>query len=125
MSMTFPIRGVSGPSKFSVREDLPPAEFQGDRKQTQEILSGAPTARTPDVRPTPAGEVRAAATQAPKGPLPNLFAPTENRDEDIMTPLPAMAPAQGKLSDTLATLLPYDTTGEISILYQMAISRGQ
>lgn len=123
--MTFPVRGVSGPGKFSVREDLPPAEFQGDRSQTQEILSGAPTAKTPDVRPTPAGEVRAAATQAPKGPLPNLFAPTENREEDIMTPLPAMAPAQGKLSDTLATLLPYDTTGEISILYQMAISRGQ
>lgn len=125
MSMTFPVRGVSGPGKFSVREDLPPAEFQGDRSQTQEILSGAPTAKTPDVRPTPAGEVRAAATQAPKGPLPNLFAPTENREEDIMTPLPAVAPAQGKLSDTLATLLPYDTTGEISILYQMAISRGQ
>lgn len=125
MSMTFPVRGVSGPGKFSVREDLPPAEFQGDRSQTQEILSGAPTAKTPDVRPTPAGEVRAAAQQAPRGPLPNLFAPTENRDEDIMTPLPAMAPAQGKLSDTLATLLPYDTTGEISILYQMAISRGQ
>jgi hypothetical protein len=36
-----------------------------------------------------------------------------------------MQPAEGKLSDTLAALLPFDTTGEISVLYQMALSRGQ
>jgi hypothetical protein len=29
-----------------------------------------------------------------------------------------------KLSDTLAKLLPFDTTGEITILYQQAASRG-
>jgi hypothetical protein len=29
-----------------------------------------------------------------------------------------------KTSDTLAPLLPYDTTGEIGILYQDALSRG-
>ena len=32
--------------------------------------------------------------------------------------------AQAKLSDTLAQMLPYDTTGEIGILYQKALSRG-
>ena len=29
-----------------------------------------------------------------------------------------------KLSDTLAKMLPFDTTGEITILYQQALSRG-
>jgi len=29
-----------------------------------------------------------------------------------------------KLSDTLAAMLPYDTTGEIAVLYQEALSRG-
>ena len=29
-----------------------------------------------------------------------------------------------KLSDTLAQMLPFDTTGEIAILYQDALSRG-
>jgi hypothetical protein len=29
-----------------------------------------------------------------------------------------------KLSDSLAAMLPYDTTGEIAVLYQEALSRG-
>jgi hypothetical protein len=29
-----------------------------------------------------------------------------------------------RLSDTLAKMLPYDTTGEIGILYQQAAARG-
>ena len=36
-----------------------------------------------------------------------------------------MSQPSGKLSDTLAVLLPYDTTGEITVLYQNALSRGQ
>jgi hypothetical protein len=32
--------------------------------------------------------------------------------------------AQAKLSDTLAKMIPYDTTGEIIILYQNALARG-
>jgi hypothetical protein len=32
--------------------------------------------------------------------------------------------AQEKLSNTLAKMLPYDQTGEISILYQQALARG-
>jgi hypothetical protein len=35
-----------------------------------------------------------------------------------------MAKSSEKLSDTLAKMLPYDTTGEIAILYQDALSRG-
>jgi hypothetical protein len=29
-----------------------------------------------------------------------------------------------KLSDTLAQMLPFDTTGEVAILYQNALARG-
>jgi hypothetical protein len=32
--------------------------------------------------------------------------------------------AQVKLSDTLAKMIPYDTTGEIIILYQDALAKG-
>jgi len=32
--------------------------------------------------------------------------------------------AQEKLSNTLAQMLPYDSTGEIGILYQQALARG-
>jgi hypothetical protein len=54
-----------------------------------------------------------------------MFAPTQRKDEDVMTMAGPPQPAEGKLSDTLAALLPYDQTGEISVLYQMALSRGQ
>jgi hypothetical protein len=33
--------------------------------------------------------------------------------------------ADRKLSDILAEMIPYDTTGEIQYLYQNALSRGQ
>jgi hypothetical protein len=35
-----------------------------------------------------------------------------------------MSKSAEKLSDTLAKMLPFDTTGEIAILYQDALSRG-
>jgi hypothetical protein len=31
---------------------------------------------------------------------------------------------QVKLSDTLAAMLPFDTSGEIAVLYQEALARG-
>jgi hypothetical protein len=63
-----------------------------------------------------------------------LFAPSERPDEPITAgitrgpgPGPEImggAPMQGKLSETLAQLLPFDTTGEITVLYQEALARG-
>ena len=131
-----PIRGVSGPGKFSVREDLPPSQNYGDRKAMQEIIAGAPTARTPDVRGLPTGQVQAAAQAAPQEQVTPLFAPSQRPGEDIMTGNrlgPGAGPeilgmqsqfAQVKLSDTLAKMIPFDTTGEIIILYQDALARG-
>ena len=113
---------IGGPGKFSVREDLPPSQNYGDRKAMAEQIAGAPTTGKPDARPVPASDIKEAVKPAP---LTQLFAPTERPDEDVMLTAGPPKPAEGKLSDTLAALLPFDTTGEISVLYQMALSRGQ
>ena len=129
-----PIRGVSGPGKFSVRTDLPASQNYGDRKAMQEQIAGAPTARTADVRGLPTGQVQAAAQAAPQPPVTELFAPTQRPDEPITSGV-AVGPGPGpevmgyagqseKLSDILSQMLPYDTDGEIAILYQQAVSRG-
>jgi hypothetical protein len=131
-----PIKGTSGPGKYAKRLDRMPANFYGDQKQTAEIASGAPIASTPDVRPTPASNVKEAAASAPMAAPTPLYAPTERPNEPITSgidfgPGPGSdalmmksAYAQSKLSDTLAQMLPYDTTGEIGILYQQALARG-
>jgi hypothetical protein len=77
-----PIRGVSGPGKFSVRTDLPASQNYGDRKAMQEQIAGAPTARTPDVRGLPTGEVQAAA-RAAQPPVTELYAPSQRPNEPI------------------------------------------
>jgi hypothetical protein len=129
-----PIRGVSGPGKFSVRTDLPASQNYGDRKAMQEQIAGAPTARTADVRGLPTGQVQAAAQAAPQAPVTELFAPTTRPNEPITSGV-AVGPGPGpevmgyagqseKLSDILSQMLPYDTDGEIAILYQQAVSRG-
>lgn len=129
-----PIRGVSGPGKFSVRTDLPASQNYGDRKAMAEQIAGAPTARTADVRGLPTGQVQAAAQAAPQPPITELFAPTQRPNEPITSGV-AVGPGPGpevmgyngqsdKLSDILSQMLPYDTDGEIAILYQQAVSRG-
>jgi hypothetical protein len=129
-----PIRGVSGPGKFSVRTDLPASQNYGDRKAMAEQIAGAPTARTPDVRGLPTGQVQAAAQAAPQPPITELYAPTQRPNEPITSGV-AVGPGPGpevmgyarqseKLSDILSQMLPYDTDGEIAILYQQAVSRG-
>jgi hypothetical protein len=129
-----PIKGASGPGKYAKRIDRMPANAYGEQKQTAEIASGAPLARTPDVRPAPASEVKQAATM---GEVTPLFAPTQRPTEPITSGIDA-GPGAGsnalmmqsqfanrKMSDILAQMIPYDTTGEIQYLYQNALSRGQ
>jgi multisubunit Na+/H+ antiporter MnhB subunit len=36
-----------------------------------------------------------------------------------------MTKSTERVSDILAKMLPYDTTGEVAILYQQALARGQ
>jgi hypothetical protein len=103
----------------------------GEGIETDAIKSGAKLASTPDVRPTPAAEVRDAATQSP---ITELFAPSSRPSEPITAGVDMgvgpgasalmMAKSSEKLSDILVKMLPFDTSGEIGILYQEALSRG-
>ena len=128
-----PLAGVSGPGKYAVRTDKLSmgSTAYGEGVETAAIQSGSPLSTTPDQRPMPAAEVRDAAMQAP---VTELFAPTERPNSPItagidMGPGPGssalmMAKSSEKLSDILVKMLPFDTTGEIGILYQEALSRG-
>jgi hypothetical protein len=131
--MTNPLAGPAGPGKFSTRTDKLElgSKAYGEGVETQAIQSGAPLAKTGDVRPARAGDVREAATQAP---VTELYAPSQRPDEPITSGIDAgpgvgasammMNPVTEKLSDVLAKMIPYDQTGEIAILYQRAASRG-
>jgi hypothetical protein len=128
-----PKAGVSGPGKFAVRTDKLEmgSTAYGEGVETQAIKSGAPLAKTGNVRAARAGDVREAAAQ---GPVTELYAPTDRPSEPITSGIDAgpgvgtsammMNPITEKLSDVLAKMIPYDQTGEIAILYQRAASRG-
>jgi hypothetical protein len=130
---TNPMQGVSGPGSFAKRTDLEyKSQSYGDGVAYNAAKSGAPLATAPkSPMLSQAPDVSAQAA----GPITSLYAPTERPNEPITAgidtgPGPGsaalgMKPPVGKLSDTLAVLLPYDTTGEITVLYQNAISRGQ
>ena len=130
---TNPMQGVSGPGKYAKRTDLEyRPDAYGEGVQYAAEKAGAPLAKAPkspmiSQAPQVPTEV---STPAPVG----LFEPTQRPDEPITTGI-NVGPGAGseilgvgrtteKLSDTLAKLLPYDTTGEITILYQQAASRG-
>jgi hypothetical protein len=130
---TNPMQGVSGPGKFAKRTDL---EVQstgyGDKVAYDAAKSGAPLATAPK---------NPMLSQAPQvttdqGSVTGLYDKTTRPDEPITHGID-IGPGAGsealmmqskfaetKLSDTLAQMLPYDTTGEIGILYQRALSRG-
>jgi hypothetical protein len=130
-----PLKGVSGPGKYAKRTDRIPANSYGDQTELAQIASGAPIAKTPDTKGMPMGQVEAAAANAaPQAPVTPLFAPTQRADEPITNGID-MGPGAGsealmmrksseKLSDALVKMLPYDTTGEIAVLYQNALARG-
>lgn len=133
--MANPLVGPSGPGAFSKRTDVGTPEMKlgsiayGEGKDTAAIKAGAPLAKTGDVTPSQAPNVPVA-----QEPVTSLFAPSQRPDEPVTTGVDVgagagsealmMAKPADKLSDTLALLLPYDTTGEITILYQDALARG-
>lgn len=129
-----PMAGVSGPGKFSKRTDglsFESTEY-GSGVENTALKAAAPLAKTPDVRPTSRSEMGMAPSQLE--PVTPLYAPSQRPDEPITSGI-AMGPGPGpeimgaaqirvKTSDTLAKLLPFDDTGEIAILYQEALARG-
>lgn len=87
-----PLAGAAGPGKFSKRTDMNMGSIAyGEGVETAAIKSGAPLAKTPDVRGARASDVRAAAEQAPVTPL---YAPSQRPDEPITTGIP-MGPGAG------------------------------
>ena len=130
MSMMNPVAGPSGPGRFSTRTDLPPSKEYGERKQTEEIMSGAPTATTRGSADPRIGRPRTSMME-----VTPLFAPSQRPEEPITSGVDIGAGAGSevmgtrmamgeKLSDTLAKMLPFDETGEITVLYEQALARG-
>jgi hypothetical protein len=127
-----PMAGVSGPGKYAVRTDnlRMGSTAYGEGVETSAIKSGAPLSTTPDQRPMPAAEVREAAMAPPTG----LYDPTSRPGEAVTSGIDMGAGAGSsslmmskntvKLSDSLVQMLPFDTTGEIAVLYQEALAQG-
>ena len=116
-----PLAGPAGPGKYSTRTDnLQMGSIAyGEGVETAAIQSGAPLATTPGAKPTPVTELYA-PTQRPDEPITSGI----DRGPGVGSESLMMVQSTEKLSDTLAKLLPFDTTGEITILYQQAASRG-
>jgi hypothetical protein len=127
-----PLAGAAGPGKFSKRTDLP-SEYYGEGVETSAIKSGASLASTRGVADNVGGRPVGAPAVAP---VTELYAPTTRPDEPVTAGINmgagpgaealGMQAAQGsqKLSDILAKMLPYDTTGEVGVMYQNALVRG-
>jgi hypothetical protein len=127
-----PLAGAAGPGKFSKRTDLP-SEYYGEGVETSAIKSGASLASTRGVADNVGGRPAGAPAVAP---VTELYAPTTRPDEPVTAGINmgagpgaealGMQAAQGsqKLSDILAKMLPYDTTGEVGVMYQNALVRG-
>jgi hypothetical protein len=126
-----PLAGPPGPGMYSTRTDnLQMGSIAyGEGVETAAIKSGAPLAKTADAVSEPTGRLRQA-----EAPVTGLFAETERPNEAITSGIdrgegPGSSALQMnkitvKLSDSLAQMLPFDTTGEIAVLYQEALAQG-
>lgn len=102
-----PLAGASGPGKYSVRTDkldLGSTSY-GEGKETAEIKSGATLATTPDVKGTPASDVRQAA-------ITPLYAPSQRPETPIQEGID-MGPGAG--SEALVMRQDDDTNFRASI----------
>ena len=129
-----PLAGASGPGKFSKRTDMSlGSTAYGEGQETAMLNTAAPKATTRGIADNVGGRPSNPVAQAPVTPL---FAPSERRDEPVTagidmgegptsTALMMQSQfAQRRLSDILVEMIPFDNTGEIAILYQDALSRG-
>jgi hypothetical protein len=131
---TNPVKGVSGPGKFSKRTDLEvESTGYGDKVAYDANKSGAPLERAP--KNPMLSQAPQVSPGAAMGAVTGLYDPTERPNEPVTTGID-MGPGAGsealmidsnagqKLSDALAKMIPYDQSGEINILYQQALARG-
>jgi hypothetical protein len=119
---TNPVKGVSGPGKFSTRTDLPPSSSYGEGVQNAEIAGGAPLASTSDVRGATNTELRAAGRRgasAPAGQAPvGLYDPTQRPEEPITSGIDMGA---GVGSEALIMRQPDDNNFRSTILAYMPV----
>jgi len=128
-----PLAGAAGPGKFSKRTDMSfGSTSYGEGGETAALNTAATKSKTRGVADDVGGRPSSAIPEVPVTPL---FAPSERPGEPITNGIDMgdgagssalmMAQFNEKLSDTLAKMIPYDTTGEVAILYQQALARGQ
>jgi hypothetical protein len=129
-----PLAGAAGPGKFSKRTDMDLGSIAyGEGKETSDLSTAAAKSKTRGIADNVGGRPSNPVAQAPVTPL---FAPSERRDEPVTAGIDmGEGPTSGalmmqsqfgdrRLSDILAEMIPFDNTGEIAILYQDALSRG-
>ena len=128
-----PLAGPAGPGKYSTRTDnLEMGSIAyGEGVETADIKSGAPLSKTADAVSGPQDRIRPDQT-----PVTGLYEPTQRPEEPVTAGIDMGAGpgssalvmqskfADRKLSDILAEMIPFDTTGEVAILYQNALARG-
>ena len=130
MSMMNPLAGPSGPGDKATRTDqlkIGSAFYSDDTAEintaapksttrgSADNVGGRPASAIPDITLTP--------LFAAGDPTDTIFAGVDRGDGPGSNAL-MMKKSVEKTSDILAKMIPYDTTGEISILYQQALSRG-
>lgn len=128
-----PLAGAAGPGKFSKRTDLP-SQYYGEGLETANLKSEAKLSKTRGVADNVGG--RPSNPPAVSAPVTELFAPTQRPDEPVTAGIDRGAGpgsevlgmqsplSQRKISDILAEMIPFDNTGDIAILYQQALARG-
>ena len=128
-----PLAGVPGPGPFSVRNNklsLGSTSY-GEGQETAMLNTAAIKSKTRGIADDVGGRPTNPVMQTPITPI---FAESQKKNEPIQAGIDTgdgvgssallMKKSAVKTSDTLAPLLPFDTTGEIGILYQDALSRG-
>jgi hypothetical protein len=127
-----PLAGASGPGKFSKRTDMDLGSIAyGEGGETASFSTAAVKSKTRGIADDVGGRP---ANPVMQTPITQLFAESQKKTEPIQAGIDTgdgpsskallMKKSSVKLSDTLAPLLPFDTTGEYAILYQDALARG-
>jgi hypothetical protein len=106
----------------------------GEGQETAMLNTAAPKSKTRGIADNVGG--RPADPLAQMAPVTPLFAPTQKPTEPITAGV-AIGEGAGsealmmqskfanrKISDILAEMIPYDNTGDVAILYQQALARG-
>jgi hypothetical protein len=129
--MINPLAGPSGPGDKATRTDqlkIGSAFYSDD---TAEISTAAPKSKTRGSADDVGGRPRENIMQVPvtklydesQRPNQNVLAGVDI-GADVGSSALMMKKSTVKLSDTLEALIPFDDTGEVTILYQDALSRG-